>query len=93
MVRPQRARDHPTEILISLRIQNLDTLLFSPQFFQRSNREWKVFSPTLISVRIKTIHGKVCRIASDNSMVLIDTDTAMMHSTQYATTHAGATNL
>jgi hypothetical protein len=27
----------------------------------------------LSSVRIKTIHGKVCRIASDNSMDLTDT--------------------
>jgi len=40
---------------------------------QRTNREWKVLSLTLSSVRIKTIHGKVCRIASDNSMDLTDT--------------------
>jgi hypothetical protein len=32
MVRPRRARDHPTEILISLRIQNSDTPSFSRQF-------------------------------------------------------------
>jgi hypothetical protein len=96
MVRPQRARDHPTEILISLRIQNSDTPSFSRQFFQtiqRSNREWKVLSPTCRSMRIKNNPWKICRIALDNSMNLIDTETAMMHSAQYATTRAGASKL